>query len=73
MVVLRQLSLSDIQDEVREMVAKGSISRQQRVYELSRHFTDRDWPKVEHLLEEHDYLLKDFVIDLVGHESWLSD
>lgn len=73
MLGLRQLSLSDIQDQVRDMVAKGAISRQQRVYELSRFFSDRDWIRVELLLEEHDYLLKDFVIDLVGSEVWLSD
>lgn len=73
MLGLRQLSLSDVKDEVRAMVARGAIDRQQRVYELSRFFSDRDWPKVELLLEEHDYLLKDFVIDLVGNETWLSD
>lgn len=73
MLGLRQMSLTDIQDEVRAMVDCGSVNRQQRVYELSRFFSDREWPKVERLLEAHEYLLKDYVIDLVGNESWLND
>jgi len=73
MLGLRQMSLNEIRDEVRAMVARGSISRQQRVYELSKFFSDREWPKVEQLLESNEYLLKDYVIDLVGNESWLND
>lgn len=73
MLGVRQMTLSDIQDEVRAMVARGNVGRQQRVYELSQFFSDRDWPKVERLLESHEYLLKDFVIDLVGTETWLND
>ena len=73
MLGLRQMSLTDIQDEVRAMVARGSDNRQQRVYELSNFFSDREWPKVERLLEDHEYLLKDYVIDLVGNETWVND
>ncbi len=70
---VRQYSISDIQDEVRALVARGAVGRQQRIYQLSRHFSDREWPKVEQMLEENEYLLRDCVIDLIGSESWLND
>ncbi|MCM1984300.1 DUF4327 family protein [Lyngbya confervoides] len=70
---VRQRTIDEIQDEVRALVMRGRVGRQQRIYELSRHFSIRDWPKVERLLADHDYLLRDAVIDLVGHEVWLND
>lgn len=73
MTQLRQYSICDIQDEVCALISRGSVGRQNRIYELSRYFGDRQWPKIERLLEENDYLLRDFVIDLVGKESWRSD
>ena len=73
MLGIRPMSFNDIQDEVRELVVRGRIGRQQRVYELSQFFSDYEWPNVERLLESHEYLLKDFVIDLIGSECWLSD
>jgi hypothetical protein len=66
-------SITDFQDEVREFVARGSVGRQQRIYELRRHFGDRKWQDVEQLLGEHDYLLRSHVIDVVGKESWIND
>jgi hypothetical protein len=73
MPIVRQYSITDIQDKVRALITKGSVGRQQRIYELSKYFNDREWPKVERLLELNDYLLRDRVIDLVGKESWVSD
>jgi hypothetical protein len=73
MPIVRQYSITDIQDTVRALIAKGSVSRQQRIYELSKYFNDREWPEIEQILERHDYLLRDRVIDLVGKESWVSD
>lgn len=73
MPIVRQYSIADIQDKVRALVTKGSVRRQQRIYELSKYFNDREWPKVEQLLELNDYLLRDPVIDLVGKETWISD
>ncbi len=70
---LRQYSICDIQDEVRALVERGSVGRHHRIYELSRHFGDREWQKLESLLEQNDYLLRDRVIDLVGKETWLND
>jgi Domain of unknown function (DUF4327) len=66
-------SMTDIQDEVRALVARGSVGRQQRIYELSKYFGDRQWPNIERLLAENDYLLRDRVIELIGKESWLND
>jgi Domain of unknown function (DUF4327) len=66
-------SIADIQDEVRALVARGSVGRQQRIYELSNYFGDRQWQNMERLLAENDYLLRDRVIELIGKESWLND
>ena len=71
--VCQRYSMCDFQDEVSSLVTQGSVGRQQRIYELSRYFSDRDWHNIEQLLEENDYLLRDFVIDLVSHESWSND
>jgi Domain of unknown function (DUF4327) len=73
MPVLQKYSIADFQDEVRALVARGSVGRQQRIYELRRHFGDSAWYDFEQLLNLHEYLLKDYVTDLVGHESWVSD
>ena len=73
MLVIRQYSITDFQDEVRALVARGSVSRQQCIYELRRHFSDRQWQNVERLLAEEDYLLRGHIIDLVGKESWMND
>ncbi len=73
MPVIQQFSIADFQDEVRALVARGAVSRQQRIYELRRYFGDRAWHSVEQLLNLHDYLLRDYVTDLVGQESWTND
>lgn len=66
-------SITDIQDEVRALVARGSVGRQQRIYELSRYFGDRQWQNVEHQLAANNFLLRDRVIELTGKESWMND
>lgn len=73
MPITRQYTIADIQDEARALVERGTVGRQQRIFELSNYFDDRRWPLVEKLLEESDYLLRDHVIDLIGKEFWLSD
>jgi hypothetical protein len=73
MPIVHQYSITDFQDEVRALVSRGLVGRQQRIYELSRHFGDREWHDVERLLDENDYLLKGHVVDLVGKESWTND
>jgi hypothetical protein len=73
MPAVRQCSIHDIQDEVRALVDRGSIGRQNYIYELCRYFNSREWQEIEPILEENDYLLRDHVIDLLGKEYWLSD
>jgi hypothetical protein len=70
---LRQYSICDIQDEILALVSRGVVGRQSRIYDLSRYFGDREWPQVERLFEGHDYLLRDFVADLISKESWCDD
>jgi Domain of unknown function (DUF4327) len=72
-VVLERYCFSDLQDEVRALVARGSVDRQQRIYELKRFFGDRQWQEIEHLVDEYDYVLRGRVIDLIGEESWTND
>jgi Domain of unknown function (DUF4327) len=73
MLVIERYSLADFQDEVRALVARGVLSRQQRIYELRGNFDDRAWKNVEQILNLHEYLLKDRITDLVGKECWTSD
>jgi hypothetical protein len=73
MRTIHQYSITDLRDEVRDLIARGSVGRQQRIYELRKYFGDREWQNVERLLEEYDYLLRGHIIDLVGKESWTND
>ena len=73
MRTIHQYSITDLRDEVRDLIARGSVGRQQRIYELRKYFGDRQWQNVERLLEEYDYLLRGHIIDLVGKESWTND
>ncbi len=73
MLVIERYSLADFQDEVRALVARGVLGRQQRIYELRGYFDDRAWENVEQLLDLNEYLLKDRITDLVGKECWIND
>ena len=73
MLTTRELTIADVQDEVRALVTRGSVGRQQRIFELSRFFSDYRWHMIEQLLKTNDYLLRDRVIDLVGKEYWNGD
>jgi hypothetical protein len=73
MLVIERYSLADFQDEVRALVSRGVLGRQQRIYELRGYFDDRAWENVEQLLDLNEYLLKDRITDLVGKECWNND
>lgn len=73
MATLRQYSIQDIQDEVRELATRGLLGRQNHIYELGRYFNNREWENMERILEANEYLLRDSIIDLIGRESWESD
>ncbi|HEY9877774.1 MAG TPA: DUF4327 family protein [Leptolyngbyaceae cyanobacterium] len=62
-----------IRDEVRQLVQKGAISRQQPIYTLCRYIPAREWALVEVELEAEGFLLRDRISDLVGREDWEND
>lgn len=68
-----QYSLDTIQEEVRQLIQKGVVSRQQPIYALCKYIPAREWTWVEHELEKSDFLLRDRIADLVGHEVWDND
>lgn len=66
-------SINLLQDEVRHLVDKGVISRQQSIYTLCRYIPAREWARVEKELARHEYLLRDRIIDLIGSQEWEND
>lgn len=66
-------SLNLIQDEARQLVQKGVVSRQQPIYTLCQYIPPREWVCVESELEECDFLLRDRIGDLIGREEWDND
>ncbi|MCG9886601.1 MAG: DUF4327 family protein [Cyanobacteria bacterium] len=68
-----QYSISLIQDEARELVQNGAISRHQPIYVLCQYIPAREWSEVECELERCNFLLRDCVGDLIGNERWEND
>jgi type VI protein secretion system component VasA len=68
-----QYSIDVIQDEARQLVEKGIISRQQPIYVLCQYIPAREWVCVECELERCDFLLRDRIADLIGSEEWDND
>lgn len=66
-------SLHVIQDEARQLVHQGLVSRQQPIYILCQYIPAREWAWVECELERCDFLLRDRIGDLLGHEKWEND
>jgi hypothetical protein len=62
-----------IQDEARQLVSSGIISRQQPIYVLCKYIPAREWAYVEAELEKFNFLLRDRVGDLLGREDWDND
>jgi hypothetical protein len=68
-----QFSIDAIKDEARHLVQKGVVSRQQPIYVLCNYIPAREWALVECELERCDFLLRDRIADLMGHEVWEND
>ncbi len=68
-----QYSIELIQEEARELVRKGVVSRQQPIYSLCQFIPAREWGFVEQELEKCNYLLRDRIGDLMGKEVWEND
>ncbi|MEM9163407.1 MAG: DUF4327 family protein [Cyanobacteria bacterium P01_F01_bin.4] len=66
-------SIGSIQDEARELVHQGLVSRQQPIYTLCKYIPAREWTWVEEQLEENGFLLRDRISDLMGREDWDND
>lgn len=67
------ISIEAIQDEVRELVENGTVSRQQPIYVLCQYVSAREWRVIEPVLERLGYLLRDSIGDLIAKENWYSD
>lgn len=68
-----QYSMDLLQDEARQLVQKGVVSRHQPIYVLCKYIPAREWACVEGELEKCDFLLRDRIGDLLGREEWDND
>ncbi|MBD2088812.1 DUF4327 family protein [Microcoleus sp. FACHB-1515] len=68
-----QYSMQFIQDEARQLVQQGVVSRNQPIYVLCQYIPAREWASVECELEKSSYLLRDRIGDLLGREDWEND
>lgn len=68
-----QYSMNLIQDEARQLVNEGVVSRQQPIYALCKYIPAREWVYIECELEKCDFLLRDRIGDLLGREKWEND
>ncbi len=68
-----QYSIEIIQEEARQLVNKGLVSRRQPIYTLCQYIPAREWAFVECELERCDFLLRDRIADLMGSEKWDND
>lgn len=66
-------SIDAIKEEARSLVYQGKVSRQQPIYTLCQFIPPREWASVESELEASEYLLRDRIADLLGHEEWEND
>lgn len=66
-------SIDVIQDEARQLVEKGVVSRQQPIYVLCQYIPAREWVCIECELERCNFLLRDRIADLMGTEEWAND
>lgn len=66
-------SIDLIKEEALRLVKQGALSRRQRIYTLCQYIPAREWAAVELELEENEFLLRDPIIDLLGHEHWEED
>jgi hypothetical protein len=73
MLQVTHYSIDAIRDEVRHLTDAKVIDRHQPIYTLCRYFPSREWVCIECELEDHDYLLRDRIGDLLGREDWSDD
>ncbi|AFZ36321.1 hypothetical protein Sta7437_2797 [Stanieria cyanosphaera PCC 7437] len=66
-------SIETIKDEVRQLVERGIIKKNQPLYALCQYLPAREWLGIESELERCDYLLRDRISDLLSTERWDND
>lgn len=66
-------ALAVIQEEVRSLVRLGIVHRRQPIQTLCRYIPASDWSDFQQELEEHDYLMRDCIGDLLIPETWDND
>ncbi len=66
-------TIEQIKEEARQLIEKGTLSRQQPIYTLCKYIPAREWVSIEYELERCEYLLRDTIGDLVAYESWEND
>ncbi|MGC1309108.1 MAG: DUF4327 family protein [Phormidesmis sp.] len=66
-------TLDMLRDEVRALVDKGIVTRQEPIHTLCRYIPGREWERFEIELEENEFLQRDHIVDLLNHESWEQD
>ncbi len=66
-------SFTMLQDEVRQLVERGTVNRRQPIYVLCQYIPSREWAHVEAELERWDFLLRDHIGDLIATERWDND
>ena len=68
-----QYSFEAIEQEARQLVEKGVVSRSQQIYSLCEYIPVREWICFERELEAHELLLRDRIGDLLSREKWQND
>ena len=66
-------SMDFLREEVRQLVSRGIIGRNQPIYCLCQFIPAREWADVEYELERNSFLLRDRVGDLLSREDWQND
>lgn len=66
-------SIDVIRDEVRRLIEKKVVTRNQRIYTLCQYIPAREWDYMERELEQENFLLRDRLSDLLGREDWQND
>lgn len=61
--------IAAVKSEALQLIKRGIINRQQRIYTLWKYIPARDWVLIERELENSDFLLRDCIGDLIGWEE----
>ncbi|NEO83145.1 MAG: DUF4327 family protein [Spirulina sp. SIO3F2] len=66
-------SIEAIRADAHYLVKRGIVSPQQPIYILLAHLPEREHDTFEQVLERHEYLLRDRIIDLLPQRNWQND